>query len=123
MDKKERFNEAFNYLKSKGLAHMQRDVAEKMGATPQNVSLALRGAPAVLTDRFLMRFNNAYFGMFNLDWLLTGVGDMLSPTGKLTALSVICRPPVITTAFRFSILNLPAVASSLASEKRSHRTI
>ena len=82
MDKKERLNEAFNYLKSKGLVHMQRDVAEKMGATPQNVSLALKGTPAVLTDRFLMRFNNAYFGMFNLDWLITGVGDMLSPTGK-----------------------------------------
>ena len=82
MDKKERLNEAFNYLKSKGLVHMQRDVAEKMGATPQNVSLALRGTPAVLTDRFLMRFNNAYFGMFNLDWLITGIGEMLSPTGK-----------------------------------------
>ena len=82
MDKKERLNEAFNYLKSKGLVHTQRDVAEKMGATPQNVSLALRGTPAVLTDRFPMRFNNAYFRMFNLDWLITGIGEMLSPTGK-----------------------------------------
>jgi hypothetical protein len=48
-----------------------------MGATRANVSLALNGNPAVLTDNFLMRFAKAYSGMFSCDWLLTGDGEML----------------------------------------------
>ena len=82
MDKRERLNLAYNHLKSIGRIHTQKDLAEKMGATPQNVSAALKGSASVLTDRFLIRLNEAFYGMFNLDWLITGIGDMLSPTGK-----------------------------------------
>ena len=82
MDKRERLSLAYNHLKSIGRIHTQKDLAEKMGATPQNVSAALKGSASVLTDRFLIRLNEAFYGMFNLDWLITGVGDMLSPTGK-----------------------------------------
>ena len=82
MDKRERLNLAYNHLKSIGRIHTQKDLAEKMGATPQNVSAALKGSASVLTDRFLIRLNEAFYGMFNLDWLITGIGEMLSPTGK-----------------------------------------
>lgn len=78
MDKKERFEKAYNYLKFQGIIKKQDDVAKTMGATRANVSLALNGNPAVLTDNFLMRFAKAYPGMFNFDWLLTGDGEMLT---------------------------------------------
>lgn len=51
-----------------------------MGASAPNVSSAFNGDPRVLTDRFLSRFNAAFDNMFNLDWLLTGDGEMLKDT-------------------------------------------
>lgn len=78
MEKKERLRAAFQYLKSQGKAHTQKDVAQKMKATEPNVSAALKGKPKCLTDDFLMRFNVAYDSIFNLDWLIDEKGDMLA---------------------------------------------
>ena len=80
MERQERFKSAFAYLKGRGLVHKQKDVAEKMGSTEPNVSAALKGVDKVLTDKFLNRFNEAFGGVFNNDWLLWGNGDMLKPT-------------------------------------------
>lgn len=80
MEKKDRINKAFSYLKDNGLVHTQRDMAEKMGATAPNVSSALKGTNSVLTDNFLLRFNNAFGGIFNEKWLLKGEGEMLNDT-------------------------------------------
>lgn len=76
MNKKERFKEAYEYLRTKGIVRTQKDVAVKMKSSSQNVSSALNGAEAVLTDRFLMRFGDA-FGI-SIEWLLTGSGEMLA---------------------------------------------
>lgn len=78
MEKEERLRTAFQYLKSQGKAHTQKDVAQKMKATEPNVSAALKGKPKCLTDDFLMRFNVAYDSIFNLDWLIDEKGDMLA---------------------------------------------
>jgi len=78
MEKNKRLIAAFNYVKSRGMAHTQKDAAKIMGATPQNFSGALKGNPQCLTDSFLRRFNEAFGSMFNLDWLLTGDGEMLA---------------------------------------------
>lgn len=87
MEKKERINQAFSYLKDNGLVHTQRDLAEKMGATAPNVSSALKGVDNVLTDNFLLRFNNAFGGIFNDNWLLTGEGSMLTDPATAPAAS------------------------------------
>lgn len=76
MNKKERFNEAYEYLRTKGIVRTQKDVAEKMKSSSQNVSSALNGVESVMTDRFLMRFGDA-FGI-SIEWLLTGSGEMLT---------------------------------------------
>lgn len=76
MEKLERLHAAYNYLRDNGMAHTQTDVANKMGATKQNVSSAMRGIPKVLTDNFLQRFASAYG--FNAQWLIYGSGDMVS---------------------------------------------
>ena len=78
MDKNERLKIAYQYLKGRGIVHTQKDLAEKMGATPPNVSSAFNGVETVLTDKFLYRFNKAFNNIFNIDWLLLGVGDMLN---------------------------------------------
>lgn len=77
MDKKERLNTAFKYLRNQGFAETQKEVAEKMGSTAPNVSSAMRGVDTVLTDKFLLRFNAAFGNIFSDSWLTTGEGEML----------------------------------------------
>lgn len=73
----ERLNEAFNYLRFKGLVKTQKDLAEAIGATAPNVSSALKGDDKFLTDSFISRFSDA-FEEVSSHWLLTGEGDMLA---------------------------------------------
>lgn len=77
MERKERFNAAFQYLRGIGLAHTQKDLVIRMGKDASNVSKAFRGNEKILTDGFLKDFNKAYSNMFNIRWLLRGEGDML----------------------------------------------
>ncbi len=83
MDKKERFNEAFEYLKKQGVIKTQKDLAEQMGTTSPNVSSALKGVNSVLTSRFIERFCQAFQDIDKI-WLLTGEGEMLKPTQTIT---------------------------------------
>ena len=71
MNKKERFNQAYNYAYDKGLIHSQKDLSEKMQTTESNVSRALKGVPSVLTDRFISRFCHV-FPIFSVEWLMYG---------------------------------------------------
>ncbi len=77
MERKDRLKAAFDFLRSHGKVHTQIDVANAIGASRSNVSSAFNGDGKCLTDRFLHRFNNAFNGIFNLDWLINGNGDML----------------------------------------------
>lgn len=77
VNKQQRFKSAFDYLRSIGAIHTQKDLADKIGASQSNVCSALKGVEKVLTDRFLIRFNAAFSDKFNTDWLLTGEGEML----------------------------------------------
>lgn len=77
-DKKDRFKRACDYLKYKSQISNQQDIADKMGASRTNVSSAMNGKTNVLTDRFLERFNEAFEGIFNIEWLKKGRGEMLA---------------------------------------------
>lgn len=78
MERKERLKIAYDFLRSRGVVHTQKDVASIMEATQQNVSAALKGKEGVLTDNFLRRFNLAFGDPFNIDWLINGNGEMLA---------------------------------------------
>ena len=52
MERKERLQTAYEYLRNQGRVHTQKDVASTMEATRQNVSAALKGKDGVLTDNF-----------------------------------------------------------------------
>lgn len=77
MSKKNRIQEAFNYLKYKGLTTSQKDLSEKMGANRVSVSRALNGDESYLTDDFIERLNTTFNSIFSSSWLLTGEGSML----------------------------------------------
>lgn len=80
MERNERFERAVNYLKMQGVVAKNEEVAVRMGADPSNVSRSVKGVGKNPTDRFLRRFNDAFGNIFNIDWLLTGFGDMLAPS-------------------------------------------
>ena len=65
MDRKERINEAYQYLYKKGIIHEQKDLAAIMKASKSNISSALSGKTSVLTDSFIRRFCDAFKGTFN----------------------------------------------------------
>lgn len=77
MNKTERLNKAFEYLRYEGVVKTREDVAQAMKSTRQNVSSALKGNNKVLTDNFLMRFANT-FRQISLSWLLNEEGEMLA---------------------------------------------
>lgn len=73
---------AYEHLRSIGKVHTKTDVANIMHASRPNVTAALNGDSKFLTDNFLERFNVAFDNMFNIKWLMTGEGDMLSSTSN-----------------------------------------
>ena len=110
MEKKERLKTAYDYLRNQGKVHTQSDVASIMNATRQNVSAAMSGKEAVLTNNFLRRFNSAFGDIFNTDWLLTGEGNMLK--GVTNADSP--RSTDTTTANLIPLLPIAARGGSLS---------
>ena len=78
MDKLERIQSMYDYLRGTGQVHTRKDLAEKVGATPSNVASALRGEPRCLTDNLLRRINQAFGYIFNERWLITGDGEMMA---------------------------------------------
>lgn len=82
--REERLVAAYDYLKSKGMAHKQQDIAEAMNTNKSNISHALNGDQRFLTDSFLRRFNAAYGNIFNDKWLVEGrVEYRRAKTGRL----------------------------------------
>ena len=73
---------AYEHLRSIGKVHTKTDVANIMHASRSNVTAALNGDSKFLTDNFLERFNVAFGNTFNIKWLMTGEGDMLSSTSS-----------------------------------------
>lgn len=77
MEKVERFNRAFQYLRSIGKIHTQKDLSIAMNANRVTISNALKDKGGYLNEELLSRLCNTFHGIFNEEWLLTGKGEML----------------------------------------------
>lgn len=75
--KQERLKEVFEHLRRYYGVHTQIDFARVIGLTRPAISSALNGNEAYLTDNLFKRICAAYQGVFNLDYLLTGNGQLL----------------------------------------------
>ena len=76
--KQERLKEVFEHLRKYYGVHTQIDFAHVVGLTRPAISSALNGNEAYLTDNLFKRICAAYQGVFNLDYLLTGNGQLLT---------------------------------------------
>lgn len=71
---------------------LQKDIAEKMGMTDVSFSRGMDRIKHKLDEDFIVSFHQATDGVFSLDWLMEGTGDMFAkqkavstPTDKPTA--------------------------------------
>ncbi|MDR1678222.1 MAG: hypothetical protein LBR81_00370 [Prevotellaceae bacterium] len=79
-NKLERIKEIIRYLiftQKIGYESIQKDLTNVLKSEKSVISRALNGDEKYLTDNFLVKLNSAFGEEFNLEWLLTGKGDML----------------------------------------------
>ena len=76
--KQERLKEVYNHLRSYFGIHTQIDFAEAIHITRPALSSAMNGNEAYLTKNLFQKICAAYPGVFNLDYLLTGEGQLLT---------------------------------------------
>lgn len=77
MDKLERLNKCYAYVRSTGTIHTKKEFAEAIGWAPTHLSSAFKGNESRLTDGLMSSIGTAYPEISKV-WLLTGEGEMLN---------------------------------------------
>jgi transcriptional regulator with XRE-family HTH domain len=78
MGRKERLNEVYEYVRKHFPIHTQTDFADRLKYNRTYISSAMNGNERYLTDKLFTNICEAFEGVFNLDYLLTGDGELLS---------------------------------------------
>ena len=76
-NKQKRLQEVYEYLRRWYDIHTQTDLANSLRYSRNAISLALNGNEKYLTDNLFQNICEVFPGVFNLDYLLTGNGDLL----------------------------------------------
>ena len=76
--RKDRLRVVYDYLREHFGIHTQRDLADVLDMTRPALSAAMNGNESYLTDNLFKKICAAYQGVFNLDYLLTGDGELLA---------------------------------------------
>ena len=76
-NKQKRLQEVYDHLRRWYGIHTQTDFANSMRYSRNAISLALNGNEKYLTDSLFKNICEAYPGVFDLDYLLTGKGSLL----------------------------------------------
>lgn len=84
LERKERLNEVYEHLHNQCGVHTKAEFADKIQYARAYVSSALNGNEKYLTDK-LFRSICEKFPQFNLDYLLTGNGELLTKKEPETA--------------------------------------
>lgn len=114
MGKGERLTQAIDYLKKTGRAKTLDDIANVIQRSKTNISSAANGNNRYLTDKFLSHFNMCFDNMFNLKWLLSGEGDMLSsPSSSQPQPSVHVERLLDDEAYKVPLVPISALGGSL----------
>jgi transcriptional regulator with XRE-family HTH domain len=78
IDRQKRLHEVYEYLRENFPIHTQSDFAEALKYSRVYISAAMNGTEKNLTDKLFTNICEAYPGTFNLDYLLTGNGQLLT---------------------------------------------
>lgn len=129
MNRQERLQEVYRYLVFTHQVNSQKEFADRLGRSANNLSKAMHGDPRSLTDSFLRCIANTFRPTFNLGWMLTGEGEMLNAAPG--SHDEIKQPPVMPAPAAPSSPSAPtpqnadlsALMNDLRSELREIRDI
>ena len=77
MGRKERLKEVYEYVRKNFPVHTQADFSEKLRYNRAYISSAMNGNEKNLTDKLFTNICEVFPGVFNLEYLLTGEGELL----------------------------------------------
>ena len=77
-ERQKRLKEVYEHLRKFYGIHTQSDFANALRKSRNAITLALNGDEKYLTDKLFKNICEAYKGVFNLNYLLTGEGDLLT---------------------------------------------
>lgn len=78
-DRAQRLNEVYKHLFAHHGITSQKAMAEHLGMQRTGLSAAMNGSKANLTDSLFKKICASWPGVFVLDYLLTGEGNLLTP--------------------------------------------
>ncbi len=76
--KSERLKEVYEHLRNHYGIHTQGGFADAIGYSRPVISLALNGNDDNVSDKMMRAINNRFSGVFNIDYLLKGDGELLA---------------------------------------------
>lgn len=88
MERHERLKIAVNYLIENKKLNSKKDLPNILRRRPETISRSMNGKNGNPTDDFFETFSNAFSGVFNLNWLITGEGKMLQEVSKTFAANI-----------------------------------
>lgn len=77
-ERQKRLKEVYEYLRANYGIHTQEDFANSLHKSRNAITLALNGNEKYLTGKLFKSIREAYPGIFNLNYLMTGEGTLLA---------------------------------------------
>lgn len=100
MARKDRLKEVYEHVRRHFPIHTQTDFADSLKYNRTYISSAMHGNEKNLTDKLFTNICEAYPGVFNLEYLLNGTGDLLTPQedAKSSEIENAASPTVVEQA-------------------------
>lgn len=95
LERQKRLNEVYEHLHNHFGVHTKGDFADKVKYARAYISSALNGNEKYLTDKLFTQICNAYKGVFNLEYLLTGQGELLTAEEQVKSEEIEQQQPQI----------------------------
>lgn len=97
LDRQKRLNEVYEHLHNYFGVHTKGEFADIIKYARAYVSSALNGNEKYLTDKLFTNICECYPGVFNLKYLLTGTGSLLTIREEVTKEELQVNPPQPTS--------------------------
>jgi uncharacterized protein YeeX (DUF496 family) len=107
-NKQERLMEVYEYARAHCGVHTKSEMAIRLHITQPAFSYAINGNEAYLTKNLFQKVCAAFPGIFNLDYLLTGQGELLLASNVQSEPSTTKKPASVDADFYHDALNLNA---------------
>ena len=119
LERQKRLNEVYEHLHSHHGVHTKGGFADAIGYARAYISSALNGNEDYLTDKLFRNICTAYPNVFSIDYLLTGVGFLLTTEEqvKSEAIEEATNPP--SNEMAANILELYAQRVRLVDDLRT----